>query len=104
MIQAATVLKFLYLTNQLDLNPYIEYEEGNFTIRYHYPDRYRNESIVIDEDSVNDSSGYDNNCLYSELKYLVEKYNEKQNNAEDEERQQILDKLSDREKELLGLL
>mgnify|MGYP003351660817 FL=1 len=103
MVPASSVLKFLYLANQLGLDPYIEHEGGNFTIRYHYPDRYRNERIVIDGDSVNDSSGCDNNCLYSELEYLVEKYNEKQNNSEDEERQQILDKLSDREKELLGL-
>jgi hypothetical protein len=105
MIPAASVLKFLYLANHLGLKPSIDYNGGNFIIRYSYPDRYRNEQIVIDEGtSVDDCSDWDNNSFYSELENLIGRYTAQQNDPEDEERQQLLSKLSDREKELLGLL
>ena len=109
MIPAASVLKFLYLANYLELNPYISYDGGNLIIRYNYPDRYRNERIVIDEEtseetSVDDCLDRDNNSFYSELKNLIDRYEAQQTVSEDEERQEALSRLSDREKELLGLL
>lgn len=102
-IPAASVLKFLNLANELGLSPLIYREGGNFVIKYHYPDRYRNEQIAIDQESSEDLSGHDYNCFYSELRYLVDKYNEKQKDSEEEERQEVLNRLTDREKELLGL-
>ena len=103
-IPAASVLKFLYLANELGLSPYIYPEGGNFVIKYHYPDGYRNEQIAIDQESSEDvRESHDYNCFYSELRYLIDKYNKKQRDAEDEERQELLNRLTDREKELLGV-
>ncbi len=105
MIPAASVLKFLYLASHQGLNPYIDYNGGNFIIRYNYPDRYRNEQIVIyEETSEDDESDWDNNNFRSELGNLVARYVAERTNTEDEERREALGKLSDREKELLGLL
>jgi hypothetical protein len=105
MIPAASVLKFLYLANHLGLKPRIDYNGGNFIIRYSYPDRYRNERIVIGEKTSEDKGfDFDDSCFHVELKNLVDKYTAQQKDSEDEERQQVLSKLSDREKELLGLL
>ncbi len=105
MIPAAAVLKFLYLANHLELNPHIDYNGGNLIIRYSYPDRYRNEQIVIDEEtSEDDNSDWDNNNFRSELSNLIDRYTADQKDSEDEERREALRKLSDREKELLGLL
>lgn len=103
-ISAASVLKFLNLANELGLSPLIYRERGKFVIHYHYPDSYRNEKIAIDQESSEDvGEGPDYNFFHIELKYLVDKYNEKQKDSEEEERQEVLNRLTDREKELLGL-
>lgn len=104
-ISAASVLKFLYLANELGLNPCIERSGEYFRISYNYPDRYRNEQIDIDRESSEDiREGYDYNYFYSELRYLEDRYNEKQKSSEEEERQELLNRLTDREKKLLGLI
>lgn len=103
-IPAASALKFLYLAKELGLDPRIDYTGEEFSIIFSYPDSYRNKRVAIDEktsESVEDGCYY--TSFHTELRYLVDKYNEKQKDSEEEERQEVLNRLTDREKELLGL-
>lgn len=102
-IPAASVLKFLYLANELDLNPRIERSGEYFRIRYNYPDRYCNELVAIDQNCSESLSDYSHRCFHSELKYLEDRYEKKQADSEEKERQDLLNRLTDREKELLGI-
>lgn len=105
MVPASHVLKFLHLANKLGLDPRIEEYTGKFVIHYRYRDRYRNERVVIDsETSVAEGFDYETNCFYTELRALIELNFKEQQGEVEKERQQILDKLSDREKELLVLV
>lgn len=103
MIPAAAVLEFLYLAKLLGCQPTVDLDKGKFTIRYISIEGVGLGNIVIDRETstevkISDSAARE---LYTDLNLMREAYKREE---DEKERQEILSRLSEREKRLLGLL
>lgn len=100
-ILASSALEYIYLAKQLGFDVSIYLEEDRFVISYDDPKNCSIVNIAIHkETSVEVGVRHFNGVL----RYLRVKYNVKQKISEEEERQALLDRLSDHEKKLLGLV
>jgi hypothetical protein len=101
------ILEFISLANWFNMEPEISFceESGCSYIVYHEPGEYVNSIVSFDADGACRGSSY---CEYryfsSELANLRSKAKKNKEEETTKERQEILDRLSNHEKEVLGLL
>jgi hypothetical protein len=101
------ILEFISLANWFKMEPEISFCEGSGCsyIVYHEPGAYVNSIVSFDADGACRGSSY---CEYryfsSELDNLRSKFKKIKEEETTKERQEILDRLSNHEKEVLGLL
>jgi hypothetical protein len=107
MTTPAEILEFIFLAKRFKMEPEISFSEesGVYYIVYHDPGEYHNSVVAFDIDGNCLGSSY---CEYryfsDELAYLRSKAKKIKEEETTKERQEILDRLSDHEKEVLGLL
>ena len=101
------ILEFISLANRLKMEPEISFceESGCSYIVYHDPGACVNSIVSFDADGACRGSSYrDYHYFSSELDYLRSKAKKIKEEETTKERQEILDRLSNHEKEVLGLL
>jgi hypothetical protein len=104
-IKTTDLLELLAYAGELDLSIFVKQDkDGNYVVKFYelYTNNF-DESIVINKEGENDWNNGTCSCEYLMDTFVDVLSNKKEEKLKSQKRQELLNKLTDEEKELLGV-